>query len=104
MKPIWEDGALMRIHELKCRFYHLLDIANGEKRAEVRKDDRHYMVGDILSLREVDEFEGTFVPDGLQVDVRVTHVLRDAEFPEGLRPGYAVLSFEEIKTRWGKEA
>lgn len=41
-----------RVHLLKCWPEGFRAIKSAAKRYEVRKDDRGYMVGDILNLRE----------------------------------------------------
>lgn len=82
------------IHELKIKSEHFQAVWDGRKKAELRKDDRGYKVGDILRLREVDGDEYT----GSELAVRVTHILRDC--PEyGLADGYCILSIGSI-TDW----
>ena len=42
----------MRVHVLKCWPESFGAILSGMKKYEVRKDDRGFMVGDVLRLRE----------------------------------------------------
>lgn len=75
------------IHELKIKPEYFQAVWNGQKRAELRKDDRDYKVGDLLVLKEWDGEKHT----GSVVAVRVTHILRNC--PEyGLADGYCILS------------
>jgi len=82
------------IHDLKIKSEYFQAVWDGRKKAELRKDDRGYKVGDILRLREVDGDEYT----GSELAVRVTHILRDC--PEyGLADGYCILSIGSV-TDW----
>ena len=76
-------------HELKIKPEYFQAVWDGKKKAELRKDDRDYHVGDVLILYEWNGEEYT----GSAIAVRVTHILRDcAEY--GLADGYCILSIE----------
>lgn len=90
------------VHLLRTWPDHFGAIRDGRKRAELRRDDRGFRVGDLLDLRE---FRPTsFAPDegargrwhgeftGQRLTVRVTHKLEGPRW--GLEAGYAVLSIE----------
>lgn len=79
----------MKIHELKTHPTHFAAVASGAKRAEIRRDDRGYAVGDVLVLREYDHATDSY--SGREVEVRVTHVLSGFE---GLAEGFVALSIE----------
>lgn len=79
----------MKTHELKTVQPHFGHIHSGAKRAEIRRDDRGFAVGDVLVLKEYDPATDSY--SGREVEVRVTHVL--AGF-EGLAAGYVALSIE----------
>lgn len=79
----------MKTHELKTTQPHFERVRSGAKRAEIRRDDRGFAVGDVLVLREYDPATDSY--SGRTVEVHVTHVL--AGF-EGLAAGFAALSFE----------
>lgn len=77
----------MKTHELKTTAPHFEHVRSGAKRAEIRKDDRGFAVGDVLALKEYDASSRSY--SGREVEARVTHVL--AGF-EGLSPGWVALS------------
>lgn len=78
----------MTIHELKTLQPHFDAIELGEKRAELRRDDRGFEVGDTLVLREYDPQSGY---SGRSCRAKVTHIL--AGF-EALVPGHVMMSIE----------
>lgn len=77
----------MKLHFLKIEWAFYQSIMTGEKKAEVRYNDRDYQKGDRIqfraiidgALREVDEF------------YEITHVLN---FPTGLKENYVSLSIK----------
>lgn len=77
-----------KTHALKIWKQHFEDVQRGDKRSEVRLDDRGYAIGDNLRLKEYDPLTQMFT--GRETLVRVTHILRGGEF--GIAPGYVVLS------------
>lgn len=79
----------MATHKLKTVAPHFEHVLSGVKRAEIRRDDRGFAVGDVLVLCEYDPASDTY--SGRKLEVRVTHIL--AEF-EGLAPGFVAISFE----------
>lgn len=82
----------MATHELKTVQPHLSAVQSGSKRAEIRRDDRGFAVGDVLVLREYDPAADALT--GRFVEVRVTHVLRGFE---GLATGFVALSIEPLQ-------
>lgn len=79
----------VKTHELKTVQPHFEHVRSGMKRAEIRRDDRGFAVGDVLVLREYDPASCSY--SGREVEVRVTHVLSGFE---GLAAGYVSLSIE----------
>ena len=79
----------MKTHELKTVQPHFENVRSGVKRAEIRRDDRGFAVGDVLVLREYDAATDSY--SGREVEVRVTHVLAGYE---ALAPGFVMLSIE----------
>lgn len=82
----------MATHELKSWPGQFQAMWNGRKRAEYRRDDRHYEVGDLLDLREWDPDLGRYT--GFRLQARVTHLVRGPDL--AVPAGYAVLSIEVL--------
>jgi hypothetical protein len=51
-----------RVHDLKCWPEPFAAVASGAKTYEIRVDDRGYMVGDVLVLKEWDPAPDYVVP------------------------------------------
>ena len=95
-------GRLPSYHNLKCQTHHFCDVARGVKRAELREDDRHFKVGDVLRLEEWrNEPPNGGALTGRFLEVRVTHLLTGFAFPEGLKPGYVMLSISPPESYGG---
>ncbi|MEH6016916.1 DUF3850 domain-containing protein [Klebsiella variicola] len=77
------------IHSLKIGPLFFNAVANGEKKAEVRKNDRDFKCGDFLLLRE---WEGEY--SGNKLVVKFTHIC-----PLGLFIGgnWVVMSVSHIE-------
>jgi len=86
----------MKTHELKTWPGPFQAVLDGNKRAELRKDDRGFRVGDTLLLRE-------YWPDGARPDITVrralrcvvTHIVEGGKF--GLDPEYVMLSITDVE-------
>ncbi|MEX5908516.1 DUF3850 domain-containing protein [Citrobacter portucalensis] len=76
------------IHHLKIYPEHFSAVCTGIKRAELRKNDRDFKVGDTLHLMETPK--GSCNPTGEFINTVVTHI---ADVGEWL-PGYVMLSIE----------
>lgn len=76
------------IHHLKIYPEHFSAVCTGVKRAELRKNDRDFKVGDTLHLMETPK--GSCNPTGEFINAVVTHI---ADVGEWL-PGYVMLSIE----------
>lgn len=85
-------------HELKSwpRFFH--SIVTGDRRHELRRNDRDYRVGDRLVLREFDELLGAYT--GRECMAVVTSITsRDepcAVSAEGLNPDFCILTIRVV--------
>jgi hypothetical protein len=85
------------VHILKCWPEFLDAISDGRKTFELRRDDRDYLVGDTLELREYDPATDQFLARSCVVFV--TYVMRagrpayplDDRATEGLREGYVIM-------------
>lgn len=80
---------MAKIHDLKILTQHFVDVKSGRKKAELRKDDRDFAVGDMLILREWENGQYT----GRRLTATITHILKDFV---GLTDGWAVLSIKKI--------
>ena len=81
------------VHELKCWPDYYSTVVSGSKPFEVRKNDRDFIVGDTLILREWCPKEAGGIEgngySGRQTERVVTYVLKDDSI--GLQPGYVVM-------------
>jgi ASC-1-like (ASCH) protein len=82
----------MNHHDLKTasQFFHM--VWQGRKTAEVRHNDRNFQTGDIVRLREWD----STVYSGRTVTAKILSVVLHEEFPEGIKPGYCLISLGDI--------
>ena len=74
-------------HELKILPEFFKAIQLSLKRAEVRKNDRNYIVGDILILKEYSNNKFT----GREIKRLISHIVKGGQF--GLDKDYVMLSF-----------
>lgn len=82
----------MIIHQLKINKEFAEEVYNGRKKAEVRKNDRHYNVDDRIEFHVIDNL--------LPIDHylnntiwKITHILGE---PWSI-PGHVILSIERVK-------
>jgi uncharacterized protein YqfB (UPF0267 family) len=61
-----------KVHELKTWPGFFNDVLTGDKTFEIRRDDRGFKVGDILTLREFEPSEDRFT--GRSLSVVVTYI------------------------------
>jgi hypothetical protein len=85
----------MTTHEQKSWPSQFQAMWTGLKRAEFRRDDRGYQVGDLLELREWDPSRQQYT--GFELTARVTHLLRGPELE--VPAGFVVLSIEVLGAR-----
>ena len=96
--PGWQPGKPVapgitlherRVHDLKCWPAFFQAILDGRKKAEVRRDDRGYLTGDTLLLREWDPVAKRAT--GRVYEVRVTHLADLGTI--GVAGGFVCMSF-----------
>lgn len=75
-------------HDIKIYPEFFSAVCNGVKRAELRKNDRDYRVGDTLHLMETPR--GSCHRTGEFINVKITHIADVGEW----MPGYVLLSVE----------
>lgn len=86
------------IHELKCWPEYFIPLADGRKRFEFRKNDRHFHVGDVLRLREYrpgSDYSGPPGYTGRETVVRVTYLLDQSRFGD-VPDGFVIMSVENV--------
>lgn len=88
----------MKIHELKSWPEFFSALLDGTKTFDVRLDDRHYQVGDLLHIREFDDRAGKYT--GREIRRKVTYLLHGVGaggIPPlaGIYPRFVVLSLAE---------
>ena len=87
----------MTTHIVKSWPEFFEQVKSGNKRFELRKNDRDYKIGDLIRLREWEPY--TQVYSGCELLLRITHML-EATGPGGIEPyrglaaGYAILGIE----------
>ncbi len=84
---------MSKTHNLKTRPEHFRDVLLGIKKAELRRADRDFAIGDSLCLNEYGESEhdANLVGfTGAFIFVRITHITDVSEWA----PGYVMLSIE----------
>lgn len=81
----------MTIHELKIQHQYLIDIKNGFKTFELRKNDRGYKVGDLIKF--IDLGKKRIKADSTLY--KITYILKDV--PQyGLSEDYCILGIKKI--------
>jgi hypothetical protein len=80
----------MKTHYLKCWPEYFKSLAYGDKKFELRKDDRDFQIGDTLIIKE---WNGEFT--GNELKFYVSYILRDA-VNLGLMEGYCILSLKKL--------
>lgn len=82
-------------HELKIKSEYLYPILKGDKRFEVRKNDRNFQVGDLIHLREfypaTSEQEAHYGKS--QGTYKITYLLNNEEYCKG---DYVIFGFESV--------
>jgi len=83
------------VHELKTWSYYFNLLKSGEKPFELRKNDRGFLAGHELLLREYDPETQTY--SGQTLRRKITFVLEGSKAEEfGLKPGYCIMGLKEI--------
>ena len=89
------------IHELKCLKEFFEEIIVGDKRFEVRKNDRDYKVGDYLAINEVVEDllqddEAELVYTGRSAMFKIIYIMDNTQYT---KTGYVILGIEPCHVR-----
>ena len=70
---------MKKVHELKSWPEFFLDIHNGKRTFDLRKNDRNFKVGDVIKLREWEPTTNAY--SGREILKRITYIM------EGVGPG-----------------
>ena len=96
-----EEGANMKLHELKIKKNYFDDILKGKKTFEIRKNDRDFQEGDLISFKVVDENFNSINECLMSAFAypyyvfRITYVLKNV--PEyGLDKDYCILGIKRL--------
>jgi hypothetical protein len=82
----------MTRHELKTWPQYFAAVRSGQKRFEIRRNDRDFKVGDILVLREFDPETEAYT--GPVEERQITFLLSEEDY--GVIHGFVVIGFGEI--------
>ena len=87
-------------HDMTLRTWpgYFRSIWRGQKRAEIRKNDRHFQAGDRVLLIEFAPAIGRQSIPSRDILVEITHLLRADGIP-GIESGYCVWSFKVLRRR-----
>lgn len=80
----------MKKHILKTHPEYFKEIILGNKKFEIRKNDRGFEVGDELILKEYDPEYNQYTEN--EFSVLITYILENAK-DFGLMDGYCIISF-----------
>ncbi len=83
----------MNRHELKTWPKYFAAVRSGQKRFEIRRNDREFKVGDILVLREFDPESETYT--GQAEERQVTFLLSEEDYG-GVIHGFVAIGFGEV--------
>lgn len=83
----------MKKHELKTWPDYYYRIFTGQKKFEVRKNDRDFQIGDTLHLKEFDPEKQEYT--GRELLVTVSYILHGGQF--GIEAGYCVMSLAPLR-------
>lgn len=81
----------MQHHDLKCVPKHFQPLVDGVQKAEVRRDDRKYQIGDTVTLHEGDLSLDGFEYTGRKITAQISFM---SDY--GCQPGYVVLSYSRM--------
>ena len=77
-------------HRLKIRTLHYQAVEKGIKRFELRKNDRHFNIGDHVYL---DEYVGEIPTGRCLGPLEITYIFRGGEY--GLAEDYCIFCWKE---------
>lgn len=88
-------------HDLKTWTEYFESVWSGEKKFEVRKNDRDFKVGDFLNLMEyfplLSKKDDKEVFSSRSIHCKVDYILEGGSF--GIEEGFCVMSITEVSRR-----
>jgi hypothetical protein len=88
----------MKEHQLKCWPEYFDRLKSGEKRFEIRRNDRDFQVGDILVISAWSPALKRFIEGRRPLRFKVTYILHGPFSPvvydRGLDSGWCIMSLE----------
>jgi hypothetical protein len=89
-------AVLMAVHDLKTLPEYFQAVIDEEKTFEIRKDDRHFKVGDVLMLQEYDPKRGNGKRGytGRMVWVLIRYIFDGSKLPGVITPGFVIMSID----------
>lgn len=87
----------MKGHKMKIDTEYWQEIVAGNKKSEVRFNDRDYQKGDIMSLHETfrDGTQRLYTAGDSPVRLEITHIHSGL----GMQRGYVVISFKKLTNK-----
>jgi hypothetical protein len=76
-----------KVHELKILNEYFIHVKSGLKTFELRKNDRDFIAGDVVVLKEIDEEKQSFT--GRIISKNITYVLHGGVY--GLEKDYCII-------------
>lgn len=86
-----------RTHIIKCWKEYFPAIKSGIKNFELRKDDRGYLVGDYLLIREYCNETNSYT--GRCEDRLIDFIIRAQDFPEIIKEGFVIMSISKVNNQ-----
>lgn len=83
---------MIMLHRVKCFDLWFAEVTTDLKPFEIRRNDRDYEVGDLIELNETRDAEYT----GRAALYKITSVLPDTEFHDGIKSGFAVIGIQPV--------
>lgn len=82
-------------HKLKCWTPYYLAIVAGDKKFDVRRDDRGFQKGDFVLLEQFDPKKLKYVTSSnghrYSIEKEIKYILTGGQF--GIEPSYVILGF-----------
>jgi ASC-1-like (ASCH) protein len=78
---------MYKVHELKILNEYFIHVKSGLKTFELRKNDRDFIAGDVVVLKEIDEEKQSFT--GRIISKNITYVLHGGVY--GLEKDYCII-------------